>query len=556
MKIIQLLFVLLSFGTLSNLSAQALQKNGQIVPIITRQQATEIEVNSLKIGITAQQERDIINNNLKLEMPAGGTEGQILKIIGGIAVWVDAIKTKTFYEDTDRDGYGIINSTTDAISAPNGYVANSTDCNDGDSAINPATVWYIGLDTDGDTFFGSTTALIQCESPGLGYVTTEPTTPDCDDNDATINPNMVWYLGVDADNDTYIGSVTQVIQCESPGVDYALIAPTIEDCNDDEILMNPATVWYIDFDNDGFGDATNSEIGCLPSLINATQNNTDCNDNDAAINPITIWYLDADGDNYAISKTTLSQCESPGVGYTTDALPLGDCNDNDAAINPVTIWYLDADGDNYAVATISQCTSPGVGYTTAVLPLSDCNDSVANGFSINPGIIEDLGNGIDDNCDLRIDEVVVVIGDLVEGGIVFWVDPQDNRHGLVCALENQNNSWDQTSWYDASLICLMYETTQNGILYNDWYLPTIEELSLMWTNLADSDGDGRIPWGDPNDLGGFGNEQYWSSTKANEYGAWQMSMSSGAHQYDHDIFFIYGGEITFIDSNARAIRAF
>jgi hypothetical protein len=555
MKIIQLLFVLLSFGTLSNLSAQALQKNGQIVPIITRQQATEIEVNSLKIGITAQQERDIINNNLKLEMPAGGAEGQILKIIGGIAVWVDAIKTKTFYEDTDRDGYGIINSTTDAISAPNGYVANSTDCNDGDSAINPATVWYIGLDTDGDTFFGSTTALIQCESPGLGYVTTEPTTPDCDDNDATINPNMVWYLGVDADNDTYIGSVTQVIQCESPGVDYALIAPTIEDCNDDEILMNPATVWYIDFDNDGFGDATNSEIGCLPSLINATQNNTDCNDNDAAINPITIWYLDADGDNYAISKTTSSQCESPGVGYTSEVLPLGDCNDNDAAINPVTIWYLDADGDHYAVATTPQCTSPGVGYTTTVLPLSDCNDSVATGFSINPGIIEDLGNGIDDNCDLRIDEVVVVIGDLVEGGIVFWVDPQDNRHGLVCALENQNNSWDQTSWYDATLICLMYETTQNGILYNNWYLPTIEELSLMWTNLADSDGDGSSRPSDPNNLSGFLNEDYWSSTKVNEYGAWQMGFSSG-HQYDPDIFFIYGGEITFFSSNVRAVRAF
>jgi hypothetical protein len=72
-------------------------------------------------------------------MPVGATEGHILKILGGIAVWLDAIKTKTFNEDTDRDGYGSINSTTDAISAPNGYAANSTDCNDGDRAINPAT---------------------------------------------------------------------------------------------------------------------------------------------------------------------------------------------------------------------------------------------------------------------------------------------------------------------------------------------------------------------------------------------------------------------------------
>jgi phosphatidate phosphatase APP1 len=139
MEIRHSLFVLLLFGTLSNGSAQALNKKGQTVPIITSQQATEVADNSLKKGITAQQERDIINNNLKLEMPAGATEGHILKILGGIAVWVDAIKTKTFYEDTDRDGYVSINSTTDAISAPNGYVANSTDCNDGDRAINPAT---------------------------------------------------------------------------------------------------------------------------------------------------------------------------------------------------------------------------------------------------------------------------------------------------------------------------------------------------------------------------------------------------------------------------------
>jgi hypothetical protein len=28
------------------------------------------------------------------------------------------------------------------------------------------------------------------------------------------------------------------------------------------------------------------------------------------------------------------------------------------------------------------------------------------------------------------------IGDIREGGVVFWVDPADNTHGLVCALSN------------------------------------------------------------------------------------------------------------------------
>jgi hypothetical protein len=388
MKLRQLLFVILTFGTLSNGSAQALNKTGQIVPTISAQQAAEIKVNSLKKGTTAQQISDIINNTAKTAIPAGGAEGQVLKIVQGIAVWMDAPQTKTFYADTDGDGYGAINNPILFISLPNGCVANSTDCNDGDSAINPATVWYIGLDTDGDTFFGSVTSLIQCESPGLGYVTTAPTTPDCDDNDATINPNMVWYLCVDADSDTYIGSVTQVIQCESPGVDYALVAPIIEDCNDDEILMNPATVWYLDADSDNYAVATTTQCTSPGAGYTATVLPLgDCIDSDAFINPATIWYLDADGDNYAAS--TITQCTSPGVDYRAHPsndggswpMPLGDCNDNDLTINPNNYWYLDADSDNFAVSGIRQCTSPGIGYTKTILLVTDCND---NDAAMNP----------------------------------------------------------------------------------------------------------------------------------------------------------------------------
>ncbi|TWO32878.1 T9SS type A sorting domain-containing protein [Seonamhaeicola sediminis] len=91
----------------------------------------------------------------------------------------------------------------------------------------------------------------------------------------------------------------------------------------------------------------------------------------------------------------MTQCTSPGAGYTTNVLPLTDCNDSDADINPDTIWYLDADGDNYAVSTMTQCTSPGAGYTTSVLPLTDCNDG---DIDVNPGATEILDNGVDDDC--------------------------------------------------------------------------------------------------------------------------------------------------------------
>jgi uncharacterized protein (TIGR02145 family) len=42
-----------------------------------------------------------------------------------------------FYQDSDGDGFGDINSTVDAASAPTGYVDDNTDCDDTDPAVNP-----------------------------------------------------------------------------------------------------------------------------------------------------------------------------------------------------------------------------------------------------------------------------------------------------------------------------------------------------------------------------------------------------------------------------------
>ena len=43
----------------------------------------------------------------------------------------------TWYRDADNDGYGTASVTTLACIKPSGYVANSTDCNDSNSAIHP-----------------------------------------------------------------------------------------------------------------------------------------------------------------------------------------------------------------------------------------------------------------------------------------------------------------------------------------------------------------------------------------------------------------------------------
>ena len=84
--------------------------------------------------------------------------------------------------------------------------------------------------------------------------------------------------------------------------------------------------------------------------------------------------------------------------------------------------------------------------------------------------------------------------------------------------------------------------------YNDWFLPSKDELNLMWTNLADSDGDGvNNGVTDPNNIGGFAIFTYWSSTEIDNLSAWNQGFNHG-YQYG----FLYKVNYT----NVRAVRAF
>ena len=111
--------------------------------------------------------------------------------------------TTEYYADADGDGYGDAGSTTDACSAPAGYVADATDCDDGDASSHPGgtetcdgadndcdgttdegvtTVYYV--DADGDGYGDASATTSACSTPS-GYATTDD---DCDDTDAGVNP--------------------------------------------------------------------------------------------------------------------------------------------------------------------------------------------------------------------------------------------------------------------------------------------------------------------------------------------------------------------------------
>jgi hypothetical protein len=154
------------------------------------------------------------------------------------------------------------------------------------------------------------------------------------------------------------------------------------------------------------------------------------------------------------------------------------------------------------------------------------------------------------------------IGETHEGGISFYLDAS-GCHGLLAAPSDQSTSaawwnganvdtraygsglfegkyntkiinWSQGGTTSASAICANYYV--NG----KWYLPSIEELNLMYENIGQGDALGL------GNIGGFSGGFYWSSTESDNVFAWGQLFGNG-DQGRH------GKGSTF---SVRAVRAF
>jgi hypothetical protein len=329
----------------------------------------------------------------------------------------EGIATVTYYLDEDGDGFGSTTSTQ-ACSAPSGYVTNNNDCNDGNASLHTITAevcngldddcdgstdegvlntYYADVDGDG---FGSTTSILACSTP-TGYVANNT---DCNDSNASLHTITTEVCnGVDDDCD---GST-------------------------DEGVLN---TYYLDSDGDGFGSTTITQACSAPTGY--VTNNTDCNDTNASLHTITTevcngldddcdgstdegvlntYYLDSDGDGFG-STTSTQACSAP-TGYVTNNT---DCNDTNASLHTITTevcngvdddcdgstdegvlntYYLDSDGDGFGSTSTTQACSAPSGYVSND---DDCDDADGN---VNPSAVE-LCNYMDDNCNELTDEGV------------------------------------------------------------------------------------------------------------------------------------------------------
>ena len=386
----------------------------------------------------------------------------------------DLVSNQDYWPDDDDDGFGDAGSepVSECI-RPVGYRANNGDCDDTDPSVNPLATEFTGdnvdqdcdgvencfADSDNDDFRGTfpvgggVNGDADCDDPFEGLAT-DPL--DCNDNDATLSVDTLWYADCDDDDEPRSAGTFACGEADATA-SYAGCSDGLppdggsyetqgSDCNDEDATATTTGNFYPDCDGDGFAS---SDLGdrvtacgtngadllspCSDSLPPDggwfAAAGPDCNDEDAAISPDDteiigdgidqdcdleeICFTDDDGDGArgtvaaALPSADLS-CSGPNQALASAII---DCNDADPTGQVQEPWYVDCDvdgvedglatpacGETGAVAAIASCTNPSATFTTTAPGTADCNDDDGTIF---PGATELAGDSVDQDCDQR-----------------------------------------------------------------------------------------------------------------------------------------------------------
>lgn len=344
----------------------------------------------------------------------------------------DEVK-KTFYWDSDSDGYGSDKNpdgtykawrVQTACAVPMGHVPNNDDCNDGTFMINPGVL---------------ETCLNNVDDNCNGTIDeTSPETCDGLDNDCNgkIDDNVsnATKYFKDADNDGYGNENLEPVPSCQPKFGYVTIG---KDCDDTDHFTHPFANENCDEkDNDCDGkvdenfanlgekcdgpDADQCKMGvvvCIkgqPATICGTESEEniaevcDGQDNncDGAVDEglTTTFYADSDKDGYGDPNNPTQACTQP-VDYVTNQQ---DCNDAAAAIQPTSTEQCNGQDDNCNQEVdegnpgSGEACETGVPGLCAVGKTACQNGSIQCQQAVSP--VAEECDGKDNNCDGAVDE--------------------------------------------------------------------------------------------------------------------------------------------------------
>lgn len=381
-------------------------------------------------------------------------------------VWYDGL-------DQNCDGANDYDQDGDGVDADD---HGGTDCDDTVATTYPGApdAWYDGVDANCD-------GANDFDQDADGYDTTDVGGADCDDLSAAISPVAaeVWYDGVDQDCD----GASDYDQ-DTDGFDATAYGGA--DCNDESAIVNPGMgeTWYdgLDQDCDGASDY-DQDIDGYDSLA---YGGADCDDLTATTSPgvAETWYdgldqncdeandYDQDGDDYQSNAYGGTDCDdltattNPGVtegwydgvdancdgasdydqdadGYDADTYGGADCDDEADSISPVAeeTWYDGVDANCDGANDYDQDGDGVEQYPGG----DDCADTDA---STTEGV-DELLNGIDDNCNGQTDE------GFAEPGYILITEVMPNP----AAVSDSVGEWIE-----------LYNTTTNDINLSSWTL--------------------------------------------------------------------------------------
>ncbi len=217
-----------------------------------------------------------------------------------------ACELNTWYADEDGDGFGDVARSQQACVAPAGFVADHTDCDDADSAINPAAPELC-----------ATTADDNCD--GLT-------------NDSTATDALAWYP--DADQDGYGEPTAPVMACSAVG-DMVADATDCDDTNAD-IRPGARDVCNDSIDQDCDGADRSCPYSGEQDLMSAASTVTGVSSMDMVpISLAPVGDLDGDGQgDVALGYSTSGVCVLDHLGGLRGDHTLEDC---DAVLTDDTI---------------------------------------------------------------------------------------------------------------------------------------------------------------------------------------------------------------------------